>query len=275
VPNKKICRDQIPEEEVEAMQRGGLEENKLLLTAETAPQLDSHVFCLPILHHNQPEPNTHALLLLLSSSSFYFSSSSSIANLTSINNILPPRPLNPTPRPIHHPHLLLPSRLILPLDQIPHISIRAIARAVFHSSVTPVSELVQIVLDAPGLAPLRRVAFADLAGENLVGRVAVGCAHDVAFGVAELGFAHCGCKCRVSWVLISSGFHTSWICRHNPTVSQGISHVLELNVPSLPASATLAVHIKLQKAFERFVISQLALIGLVYPAVRSMISAPL
>jgi hypothetical protein len=67
VPNKKICRDQIPEEEVEleAMQRGGLEENQLLLTAETAPQLDSHVFCLPILHHNQPEPNTHALLLLL------------------------------------------------------------------------------------------------------------------------------------------------------------------------------------------------------------------
>jgi hypothetical protein len=103
VPNKKICRDQIPEEEVEleAMQRGGLEENQLLLTAETAPQLDSHVFCLPILHHNQPEPNTHALLLLLlSSSSFYFSSSSFIANLTSINNILPPRPLNPTPRPI-------------------------------------------------------------------------------------------------------------------------------------------------------------------------------
>jgi hypothetical protein len=52
-------------------------------------------------------------------------------------------------------------------------------------------------------------------------------------------------------------------------------YVLELNVPSLPANATLAVHIRLQNAFERFVISQLLLMGLVYPAVRSMISAPL
>jgi hypothetical protein len=111
----------------------------------------------------------------------------------SINNILPPRLLNPTPRPIHHPHLLLPDRLVLPLDQIPHITIRTIARAAFHSSVAPVSELVQVILDAPVLAPLRRVAFADLTGENLVGRGVVGCPHNVAFGVAELGFAHCGC----------------------------------------------------------------------------------
>ena len=52
-------------------------------------------------------------------------------------------------------------------------------------------ELVQIVLDAPVLAPLRSIALADLAGEDFVGRGVVGCAHDVAFGVAELGFAHC------------------------------------------------------------------------------------
>jgi hypothetical protein len=111
----------------------------------------------------------------------------------SINNILPPRLLNPTPRPIHHLNLLLPNRLIPPLDQIPHISIRTIARAAFDSRIPPVSELVKVVLDAPVLAPLRRVAFADLAGEDFVGRGVVGCAHDVAFGGAELGFAHCGC----------------------------------------------------------------------------------
>jgi hypothetical protein len=40
-------------------------------------------------------------------------------------------------------------------------------------------------------------------------------------------------------------------------------YALELNVPSLPANATLAVHIKLQNEFARFVTSQLALIGLV------------
>lgn len=109
----------------------------------------------------------------------------------SINNILPPRLLNPTPRPIRHLHLLLPDRLILPLDQIPHITIRTVARAAFHSSITPMPELVQIVLDAPVLAPLRSIALADLAGEDFVGRGVARLADDVAFGVAELGFAHC------------------------------------------------------------------------------------
>jgi hypothetical protein len=194
----------------------------------------------------------------------------------SINNILPHRLLNPTSRPIHHPHLLLPNRLIPPLHQIPHISIRTIARAALHSRIAPVPELVQVVLDSPILAPLGRVAFPDLAGEDLIGRVVAGLPDDVAFGVAELGFAHCLTALAGGWVCSCRLFYPTRIFRGKKglTVHRD-RNLLELKVPSLPASATLAVHIRLQNAFERFVISQLLLIGLVYPAVRNMTSAPL
>jgi hypothetical protein len=53
-----------------------------------------------------------------------------------------------------------------------------------------VAKLVQVILDTPVLAPLRSIALADLARKDLVGRVVTGLPDDVAFGVAEHGFAH-------------------------------------------------------------------------------------
>lgn len=100
------------------------------------------------------------------------------------------RLLNPTRRPVHDTHVLFAYRLVLALHQVAHVGIRAISRAARHGRISPVPELVEVVLYAPVRAPRGRVAFADLAGEDLIGRVVRRLPHRVAFRVAEHGFAH-------------------------------------------------------------------------------------
>jgi len=79
---------------------------------------------------------------------------------------------------------------------------------------------------------------------------------------------------RTSAQTISSG-RPPPVTIGTPSKLQMLASPIESNVPSLPHMQTDAVYIKLQNAFDWLVTCQAWRIGAVYPAVRSMISAPL
>jgi len=95
-----------------------------------------------------------------------------------------------TARTVHYFDLVFAHWLVLAGYQVGHVRVWAVACSAGHCGIPSVAELVQVILDAPVLAPLRSVTLADLAREDLVGRVVAGLSDDVAFGVAEHGFAH-------------------------------------------------------------------------------------
>ena len=121
--------------------------------------------------------------------------------LALIDLILADGRCDPAARPINYLYVVFADWLIPALHHVFHVSIGAILCSINHRRKPSMAQLIQIVLNTPILSPHRRITFTDLAGKDLIRGVAVRVADDVAFWVAEHGFAHYECSISLRFSL--------------------------------------------------------------------------